>query len=68
MIMAISGLSEDQFKSQIGLSGVANLGTFDPVSAMTSGNELAIRNVLRMYFVQLRIAPRRASRALRRRA
>jgi hypothetical protein len=38
MIMAISGLSEDQFKSQIGLSGVANLGTFDPVSAMTSGN------------------------------
>ncbi|WP_281814366.1 VCBS domain-containing protein [Limnohabitans sp. MORI2] len=38
MILALSGLTEDEFKAQLGISEVADLGSFDPVEAMKTGN------------------------------
>ncbi len=38
MILAISGLGEDEFKAQLGITEVADLSTFDPVEAMKTGN------------------------------
>ena len=42
MILALSGLTEDEFKAQLGISEVADLGSFDPVEAMKTGNLKAL--------------------------
>ena len=38
MLLKLSGLSEEQFKAAIGIAGVPNLATFDPIEEMLTGN------------------------------
>jgi hypothetical protein len=48
MLMNLSGLSEEQFKATLGISGVPSLANFDPVAAMTTGNPALGENVFKV--------------------